>query len=476
MRAPAARLARPPWLRLPRRTARLRLAALCGGLLLVSGTAMVAATYLLFERATESKRPHLPAIPHAPEIGKLEAPSPLAQALPQLLLAQQQLAQAHAAFSPRSPGARGVLSPRPVSPELARDQQRLTRAQHRLTQAVHQLAAAVHQMTQAGSVQAAQRASDSRRLLVDSGIALAVVGALALLAGWLVAGRMLRPIRTITRAARRISSSSLHERLAIDGPQDELKELGDTLDDLLARLEAAFEAQRRFVAHASHELRTPLTRERALVQVALGDPSTPAAWRATARELLASNREQETLIDALLTLASSERGLDRRERVDLAVVVEAVLRERRRRDGAGPTLHVTTAPAPVDGDPLLLESLVANLVDNALTHNVAGGRVDVSTGSEDGEAVLSVANTGPLIAPGDVDRLFQPFQRLDGRRTHHARGHGLGLSIVGAVAAAHRATVTASPLPAGGLSLSVAFPPPLDGSPRPAADPNCATA
>ena len=176
---------------------------------------------------------------------------------------------------------------------------------------MHQLAQAVHQLAQAGSVQAAQRAADSHQLLVNSGIALAIVAVLALLAGWLVAGRMLRPIRTITRTARRISSTSLHERLALDGPEDELKELGDTLDDLFGRLDAAFEAQRHFVANASHELRTPLTAERTLLQVALDDPdTTTAAWRSTAQEVLASSDEQARLIEALLTLASSESGLN----------------------------------------------------------------------------------------------------------------------------------------------------------------------
>ena len=199
-----------------------------------------------------------------------------------------------------------------------------------------------------GQCKVAQRAFDSHQLLVDSGIALAVVGILALLAGWFMAGRMLRPVRTITRTARRISSSSLHQRLALEGPEDELKELGDTLDDLFARLESAFEAQRRFVANASHELRTPLTRERALVQVALGDPSTPDVWRATGQELLASNREQETLIDALLTLASSESGLDQQERTDLADISRSVLAAFRARHRpprtAGRDLH-SSSPA-----------------------------------------------------------------------------------------------------------------------------------
>jgi signal transduction histidine kinase len=263
---------------------------------------------------------------------------------------------------------------------------------------------------------------------------------------------MLRPIRTIARAARRISSTNLHERLALEGPEDELKELGDTLDDLFARLEAAFEAQRRFVAHASHVLRTPLTRERAVVQVALGDPSTSDAWRSAGQELLDSNREQERLIDALLTLASSVRGLDSRELVDLSEIAGSVANAQLVGDRLGLHIETNLQSAPLDGDPRLIERIVANLVGNAVTHNVEGGTVQVSTGLSDGKAVLTVANSGSVIPTGDVDRLFQPFQRLESGRTHRRNGHGLGQSIVRAIASAHNATLTAQPLPEGGLS------------------------
>ncbi len=187
----------------------------------------------------------------------------------------------------------------------------------------------MHQLAQVGPVQAAQRAADSHQLLVNSGIALAIVAVLALLAGWLVAGRMLRPIRTITRTARRISSTSLHERLALDGPQDELKELGDTLDDLFGRLDAAFEAQRQFVANASHELRAPLTRQRALIQVALADPDANfASLRAAHERVLASEQHLEQMIDGLLALTRGQAGLERRERLDLAALAAQVLRMR----------------------------------------------------------------------------------------------------------------------------------------------------
>jgi signal transduction histidine kinase len=280
--------------------------------------------------------------------------------------------------------------------------------------------------------------------------------------GWLVAGRMLRPIRTITRTARRISSTSLHERLALDGPEDELKELGDTLDGLLARLEAAFEAQRHFVANASHELRTPLTAERTLLQVALDDPgTTTAAWRSTAEEVLASSDEQAHLIEALLTLATSESGLDGHEPVDLAPAVTASLAALAPETGRlGIRIDEVTESAPVDGDSLLVERLVANLLTNAVRHNVPGGRVEVRTGVQDGEAVLSVTNTGPPIPPAEIERLFQPFQRLGRRRANYKDGHGLGLSIVRAIATAHDATVIARSVPDGGLRVCVTFPPP----------------
>ena len=217
--------------------------------------------------------------------------------------------------------------------------------------------------------------------------------------GWLIAGRVLRPLRTITAAARRISASSLHERLALHGPDDELKELGDTLDGLFARLEASFDAQRRFAANASHELRTPLTRERTLLQVTLADPAaTTGTWQAVGRELLASNAEQERLIEAMLTLASSEAGTGEREPLDLAAITsDAVAAARPAIGRLG--LHVQTAiqPAVLDGDPLLIQQLAANLIDNAVRHNIPGGDIQVGTATSDAGAVLSVTNSGQVI-------------------------------------------------------------------------------
>ena len=454
-------LRRPAWLHLPRRTARMRLTALYGGLFLVSGAALVVASYLLFERATAFTRPALPQIPHTPSLQDLEN-LPLPKAFAAVTNDQSQVIHIENLLG--QPAVVGPLSstnhPGDISGPVTTLVSRLELDQHQLTKATNHLAQAVHQLAQTGSIQAAQRATDSHELLVNSAIALGIVAVLALLAGWLVAGRLLRPIRAITGTARMISSTNLHERLALDGPQDELKELGDTLDGLFARLEGAFDAQRHFVANASHELRTPLTVERNLLQVALDDPDTSnAEWRSTAEEVLASNDEQAHLIDALLNLAGSEGGLSEREPVDLAPLVDETL--------AGLQSEITrlelhiddaTAPAQLDGDSLLVERLVVNLLTNAARHNVVGGDVKVMTGVTEDRAFLAVTNTGPVIPSAEVERLFQPFQRLDPRRAVYKDGHGLGLSIVRAIASAHGASITADPVPGGGLSVRVSFP------------------
>jgi len=394
----------PSWLR---RTARLRFTLLAGALFLVSGAAVLGLTYLLFEHTGQ-----------------------------------------------HSAGGSGPTSGGGLGSGLAGGGlggNRTVGGREPVAQAA----------------QIAQAAADRHDLLIDLAIALAVVAALAVLAGWFFAGRMLRPVRTITATARRISSSNLNQRLALDHADKEFKELGDTLDDLFARLEAAFDAQRHFVANASHELRSPLTRERTLLQVALEDP-TLDLWQSTGQQLLASNREQGRLIETLLTLARSETGLDHREPIDLCRVCGDVLSK--------PDLHIHSlglhietaiGAAWLDGDRRLIERLVANLIDNAVSHNVAGGHVTInSTVTASGQAVLSVTNTGPPIPADDVERLFQPFQRLDPARTHHKNGHGLGLSIVQAIATAHQATITASPEPEGGLHVEITFPPPTDANGR----------
>jgi signal transduction histidine kinase len=305
-----------------------------------------------------------------------------------------------------------------------------------------------------------QHRFDLHTLLAQSGIALAVMAALAFVLGWLVAGRVLRPVRTITGTTRAISATSLHERLTVTGPDDEFSELAATLNDLLERLEAAFTAQRHFVANASHELRTPLTLDRTLLQLALRNPkATTEQWRATGQELLESGQHQERLLEALLTLATSEGGISNCEPADLSEAAAASLHTTRPEAGRQ-QLQVETSlhPAPVLGDPQLIERLAGNLLDNAVRHNVPGGTVQLSTGQRDGHAVISVANTGPVIPPAEVSRLFRPFERLATPRASNGNGHGLGLSIVAAIADAHGAEIAAHARPEGGLRVRVSFP------------------
>lgn len=400
-----------PRLTLPRRTARLRLTLLYGGLFFACGAVLLAVTYLLVKHA----------INPAGHINNADLP----------------------------PGDVSVSGTGPFSKEQLSSGQ-------------------LPDLSALESTLAKQMAaSNLRQVLIDAPIALAIVTLIALVLGWFVAGRVLRPLAVITTAARRISASSLHQRLALRGPDDELKALGDTLDELFERLEVSFDAQRNFVANASHELRTPITRERALLQVALDDPCTTGeTWRAVAAEVLASNAEQEGVLEALLTLASSQGGLDEREPLDLAAVTgEVLLTARPEAARQGLSVDVATKRAPVLGDKVLARRLVVNLVDNAMRHNVAGGKVEVSIETRGGRAVLTVANTGPVVPPEAVDRLFQPFLRLDGRRVRRDNGHGLGLSIVDAIATEHGAEITASARTGGGLSIEVAFPAAPTGPP-----------
>ncbi|MGH3188447.1 MAG: sensor histidine kinase [Streptosporangiaceae bacterium] len=304
--------------------------------------------------------------------------------------------------------------------------------------------------------------SDVRQVAVSYAVAFAIIGVFSVALGWLIAGRLLRPLRTIAATARHISVGNLHQRLALDGPDGEFRELGLTLDDLLGRLEASFESQRHFVANASHELQTPLTAGRTILQVALADPdATAQTLRSTCQKLLSLGDEQQHLIQALLTLASSERGIEQREAIDLAEIAgQSVLARTGEAGRRGIHLDAALTTALTAGDPALVASLVANLVDNALRHNVAGGRVTISTITTAGRASISVGNTGPVIPAGEVSQLLQPFQRLGAERVHHSDGHGLGLAIVHAIATAHDATLAARPRPKGGLDIEVSFPAP----------------
>jgi signal transduction histidine kinase len=295
-----------------------------------------------------------------------------------------------------------------------------------------------------------------REFLVQSGVSLTMMTVLSIGLGWYVAGRVLRPLRTITTTARTISASNLHERLALTGQDDELKELGDTFDQLLDRLESSFAAQRHFAANVSHELRTPLTRARTLLEVALTDHEpTVESLRQACRRAVVASQHQERLIEALLVLARSEHGPVQDVPVDLRALAEEALLTLGQQIAA---LRVRTdlAEAVTSGDPRLVERLVTNLVDNAVRHNVDGGLVEVTTRTTDGRAELVVANTGPVIADHEIDRLMLPFQRQAADRTA-AGGHGLGLAIVHAIATTHAARLTAEPRPGGGLRVTVVF-------------------
>jgi signal transduction histidine kinase len=398
----------------PRWTVRLRLTLLYGVLFLASGALMLAITYGLVDRATQDD----PVTITLTDGATVTA------------------------------GASGDVSDPAAS---ATDQ---------LSSAAGSTPAALPSPEEVKEMASQQHASRMHELLVQSGIALGVMAVVSVALGWVVAGRVLRPLRTIVAAARGISAANLHRRLALDGPDDELKELGDTFDDLLDRLERAFDAQRRFVANASHELRTPLARQRTVAQVALDDrDATVESLRAAHQRVLVAGAQQERLIDALLSLARGQTGSDRREPLDLAELTSDLLAARRAEaQRRNLRLQEALTAAPTTGDPRLVENLIGNLVDNALCHNEEDGTVDVVTGTRDGHAVLSVANTGPVVPAADVDRLFEPFERLDTNRRSHDGGLGLGLSIVQAIATAHGATIDVDPQPDGGLRVEVFFP------------------
>jgi signal transduction histidine kinase len=298
------------------------------------------------------------------------------------------------------------------------------------------------------------------QFLFGSCIVLLAMIAGSVLLGWFASGRVLRPLRVITTATRQISERNLHERLALAGPDDELKDLGDTIDGLLARLEAAFESQRRFVANASHELRTPLMLSQTLLQVAMADPAiTLDSLRAATQDAIEAGKDQAQLIDSLLTLARSQRGLDDRESVDLTAAVHEALNAHEPLAVAR-ELHIDTAldRAGVSGDSRLIYRLVSNLIDNAIRYNLTGGHVEVTLATNTRGTTLTVANTGPAIPADQVSRLLEPFQRATPDRTANPQGLGLGLSIVSQIAEAHEANLEIQVQQGGGLRIAVAFP------------------
>ncbi len=307
-----------------------------------------------------------------------------------------------------------------------------------------------------------QHSSDRRQLLIASGIAFAIMAGASLAVGWLVAGRFLRPLRTITATTREISATNLHERLNLVGPDDELKELGDTFDELLARLERSFEFERQFVANASHELRTPLATMRASLDVAMSKPGpVPPQFGTLANRLRREFDHVDRLLESLLTLAHAQHGPAADEStIPLAELASTAFEGR---SGAISLMKITVSrdeclEACVRGNATLLSQMVENVIDNAINHNHAGGWVGVQTAVEGSVARISVENGGPVLAQQEVEQLVQPFRRLGAQRTGSQEGSGLGLSIVSTIAEAHGGTVKLQALSGGGLRVGIALP------------------
>jgi len=339
------------------------------------------------------------------------------------------------------------------APGQAVPQSALGQAQARIQQLQHQLAAATSQA----------RNGVSHNLLIGSAIALGIMTVVSLLLGWVIAGRVLRPLRQMTATTQRISADSLDERLAMPGPDDELKELGDTIDGLLERLEGAFDAQRRFVANASHELRTPLTTMRASLDVAVAKPgAVPASTIALAGRLRTELDRVDQLLEGFLVLARAQHGeLPGRTTLSLEYVVSAALAARAGDISAKRlTVQHTTdrGGAWVVGSQALLGRMAENVIDNAIGHNSAGGWISVTTGADGHYARLVIENGGDVIDQQQVAQLGQPFRRLGADRTGSDSGAGLGLSIVAAIASAHRGALDLHARPEGGLRVSVTLP------------------
>jgi signal transduction histidine kinase len=396
----------------PRLTVRARLTLLYTGLFAVCGAVIVAVSYTMMAR--------LPALGQDPQPSRILVGNRVRSVpdVPAGILAQCQAEQ-----NPSSP-----------------DKSAMSRC--------------VSLLEQQGAQH--QRALTLSHLLQYSLITLAVVVALAAVLGWIFGGRVLRPVQQITTAARAASEHNLSARVALRGPRDELRELAQTFDDMLGRLQAAFESQQRFIANASHELRTPLAVMRATIDVVLSNPdAAPDDLRGMGADIRAAADHAEHLIAALLLLARNERGLTVRDDVDLAVAAEDVLDTT---DVGDCLVHATLEPAVISGDPVLTMRLIANLVDNAARYNVPGGDIWISTGSTADGSQLTVANTGPVISAPDAGRIFQPFERLSDRTSQD--GFGLGLAIVASIAAVHGGTAAALPRAGGGLRVTVTIPAP----------------
>ncbi len=385
----------------PRRM-RTRLAVFYALLFLLAGVMLVAVSYALMVSVL------LPAVP---------PPKPL---------------------SPQEQSLLNVCKPLPTSPSL-------------LAQCRHLIGIV------GGGVQA--RGDTLAALREASAIGLVVVAIAAAGLGWLAAGRALKPVRSITDAAKQASELRLGQRLALSGPDDELKELADTFDLMLERLDAAFASQKRFVANAAHELRTPLTAMRTAIEVTLSKPTrTPEQLEAMADRVKRSVERAEATVEALLTLATSEAGPTVQEPLDLATAAEDALDAARAAiDERHLEVEAALEPALTRGDRVLLERMIANLVENAVRHNNSGGWIGLRTSQQNGSAVFEIANTGPEVPAEQIPTLFEPFARAK-QRVGFADGVGLGLSIATAIAQAHNATIAGRPRDGGGLEMSIALP------------------
>jgi signal transduction histidine kinase len=433
---------------LPHRTVRVRLTLLYGGLFLLSGAALMAIAYALLVNAgfvfsldNGSSGPSTqpltlrpagvahPAPPVVLPVGGLPRPGATTHPSAQAMAQWRGVAQCM-----RRQGISGFPNPTTSMPSNLRNvggevsdhdgalfviPDTINEQSSAFTRAASACGFFDAYQTQLIASNNRRRTQARQELLIQSGIALAGMSLLSLGLGWLMAGRVLQP------------------------------------------LEDSYEAQRQFVANASHELRAPLTRQRALIEVALANPEADvASLRAAHQRVLAAEQHLEQLIDALLALTRGQAGLERREPSDLAVLIDQVILSRDSQlTDLGLAVRATLDPAPTAGDPRLLERLFANLIDNAIRYNAPGGWVEISTGIRERHPFVSIANTGPTVPPEEIERLFQPFQRLDGARTGHNHGHGLGLSIVQAIATAHRAELSTQARPEGGLTIEVSFPP-----------------
>jgi signal transduction histidine kinase len=304
---------------------------------------------------------------------------------------------------------------------------------------------------------AAYRSETLNDLLAWSMLALAVALVLAIALGWVLAGRALRPLHQITETANRIADRSLHERIALTGPDDEVKELADTIDDMLERLDRSFDAQRRFVANASHELRTPLAVNRTMLEVAVGNPEVSEDLKGLAPRLLTTNERSERLVEGLLILARSEQEITEPAAIDLAEVAAVVI-EQLQHEAIEHRVTMTTHlhAAPIMGSPVLIERLAVNLVQNAVRHSPPDSEAIVRAGRRGASSFLQVENPGPVLHPDEIDELFESFRRGNGRTS--SPGVGLGLSIVRSVARAHGGNVSARPRQDGGLIVDVRLP------------------